>query len=448
MSKPKLVFSILIFSFFVITFRINATYESERQDIYDYKEFFDELYPEEETEESCSTIGTVYAECSGVSVNGKTYSLEDYVAGVLYAEFHTAIDNEEMGKAAAIAVRSYTLGHTNNCSSSIGSSSYEQNFVQESSGVVNLELYKKYAESTAGQVLTYNGNIIEAPYFAFSQGECQSTFTQNGTTMCKASLETWFGSGEYHDIVVPYDALPSGVLGAHYKGMAVWAAVYQAEKEGYNHEKLLKTYYGEKTEISKLTSSGENNNSNAQKLSYTCDDTDGGLSSASADGFKKRTAQPNSSNKFYFSNDNILYSAGYTGQCTWYAYGRANEILSNAESSLKWTVASNAGNWYDDNKAYGSKGFKSSTDVNNPKVGAIIVWTDNGTSAGCSGCGHVGVVEAVNSDNTIDITEANISGIKSSSNPYGWQYVKNMSLSEVKSRWGGYSFIAYIYIVE
>lgn len=415
---------------------IYADYEIEREDVYDYKEFFEELYPSEKESSSCTTLGTVYAECSGVTVNGTTYSLEDYVAGVLYAEFHTAINNEEMGKAAAIVIRSYTLKHTNNCSNTIGSSSYEQNFVAESSGVVDMDTYKKYAQDTAGVVINDSSGIVEAVYFAMTAGNCDSVV--NG--MCKKQLYYRYQSGGTHEISVPVSALPSGTLGSHDSGLAVWAAAYQAENEGYTTDKILKEYYGSDISISKLTSKGTGVSSSSS-LDFTCDDTDGGLSSASADGFKRRTSQPESSNKHFFSSENPVYPGENVGQCTWYSYGRASEILENAGSSLTmWGGFPNAGDWYSYNQSFGSKGFKSSTDVNKPKVGAIIVWAN-------SGAGHVGIVEAVNEDNTIDISEANIGGIKSSSNPYGWQYVSNMTISEVANRWG-YTFVGYIYILE
>lgn len=76
------------------------------------------------------------------------------------------------------------------------------------------------------------------------------------------------------------------------------------------------------------------------------------------------------------------------------------------------------------------------------------MWSNDGTNTSCPGCGHVAVVEAVNSDNTIDFSEANISGIKTSANPYGWQYVKSLPIDSVKKRWSGYSFVGYIYTVE
>lgn len=445
MKVNKIIIIMLVL--FLPTF-VYGEYELERADIYDYKRFFDDLFPSGEEEGSgdlCTTVGTLYAECNGVTVSGYgTYDLETYVTGVLTPEFGGLNDSEEMMKAAAIAVRSFTIGRTNNCKSSLSSSQDDQVFNESS---VNA----KFAKETEGIVITYKGKIITAPYSALYKENCDSVYVENGEKICKVTNETWFGSGKFYDITVPYDFIPNWSGGYHHKGMAVWAIYYYAKVKGYKAEKLLRMSYGDDIEFAKLETTGTSSNkkSSSSSSSFVCDSTDGGLVSADGSGFKKRVAQPESNNKHFFSSENLAYGTENVGQCTWYAYGRANEILETVGSKVKmWNTYPNAGDWYSHNKSYGSKGFKSSTDVNKPKNGAIIVWTDNGTSAGCSGCGHVGIVESVNSDGTIDISEANISGVRSSSNPYGWQYVKNMKISEVKSRWGGYSFIGYIYIIE
>lgn len=82
--------------------------------------------------------------------------------------------------------------------------------------------------------------------------------------------------------------------------------------------------------------------------------------------------------------------------CTWYAYGRML-MLGFKQSALN-TMLGNAGTW--DNTA-GNGAYVSGT----PQVGSIAVWEANVSGAG--NVGHVGVVEKVNSDNTILISESN-----------------------------------------
>ncbi|MDD3453414.1 MAG: CHAP domain-containing protein [Bacilli bacterium] len=169
-----------------------------------------------------------------------------------------------------------------------------------------------------------------------------------------------------------------------------------------------------------------------------------GLSSADGTGFSERISQPTRTGlgkDFYFSSSNLSYAGGYTGQCTWYAFGRANEILSTVGSNLKWNVASDAGTWYDRNLALGTLGFKSSSDYTKPKVGAIISWKRSGAA------GHVAVIEAINSDNTVVISEANVSSVKSNSNPYGWQR-KTLTLEQIQTRNKVYKFAGYIYMLD
>ena len=107
-----------------------------------------------------------------------------------------------------------------------------------------------------------------------------------------------------------------------------------------------------------------------------------------------RTSLPSYSSevgkKWYYTNNNVYYKYDYgpnlkylksrggycRGNCTWYAYGRAGEILGKTFNSA---FRRNAGLWYSINKSghyypYGSK----------PKVGAIACYSN-----------HVAVVEKI-----------------------------------------------------
>lgn len=183
-----------------------------------------------------------------------------------------------------------------------------------------------------------------------------------------------------------------------------------------------------------------------------------GLLAADATGYRIRAGMPTELGEgaeFYFTSKNRLYSK-FLGQCTWYAFGRANEILANAGSDLKWNYAGNANEWYNYNLSLGTNGFKSSRDV--PKVGAIIVW-GNGTF------GHVAIVEKVYDDGKVDYSEANATGCfidlhdmygvwpsneqlfacneqREPGNTYGFRYRKHIDPHTTPDLQG------YIYIVE
>ena len=119
-----------------------------------------------------------------------------------------------------------------------------------------------------------------------------------------------------------------------------------------------------------------------------------GIVTTNAASYTIRSSAPSKSNTYYYSSKNPFYTAGYAGQCTWYAYGRAYEILGKAPK----LCLRNAKEWYNYNKTNGYYKYGQT-----PKAGAIVCW-GNGTY------GHVGVVEKVISNTDVYISEANVDG--------------------------------------
>jgi surface antigen len=112
-----------------------------------------------------------------------------------------------------------------------------------------------------------------------------------------------------------------------------------------------------------------------------------------------------------YRQDNPLWQAGFApksvnppiyrmsnpvaqGNCTWYASGRSKELGRNASNVNRLTA--DAGNW--DDQARAARISMSKT----PSVGAIAQWE----AANNNGFGHVAVVERVNGDGTILISES------------------------------------------
>lgn len=108
-----------------------------------------------------------------------------------------------------------------------------------------------------------------------------------------------------------------------------------------------------------------------------------------------RTIAPDNSNSYYYSNKNPFYSAGHVGQCTWYAYGRAYELLGSKPS----LSTGNANEWYNYNKQYGYYPYGST-----PQIGAIACIN--------SSAGHVAVVEDIANGKPV-FSEFNVSSDKS-----------------------------------
>jgi len=357
-------------------------------------------------------------DCKTIIVAGEAWPLEDYIIGVVSGEANNSGGMEAL-KAQAIAARTYAIVRTNNCQKEIKNSQADQVFNRNFTNNA-----REAVKATEGLVLTYDGKLFLSQYDAFYTGGDYSC----NDTECSVTYKKEPGY-EVHKVSVPISRR-SQLIGGHGYGMSQVASYVMAEN-GSDFEEILKYFYSPGIEIQSLSGTTSYNS---------------GLS-AGTSGYMIRTSIPESDNSFYFSNDNLSYASGNTGQCTWYAYGRANEILFNAGSDLKWTCAVHAGQWYDCNIDNGANAFSYSDDVTKPKPGAIIVWED------VNGFGHVAVVEAVNDDGTLDYTESNIYSSKTNDNIYGWRYQSHISytntgLGTISNIWEGYNFIGYIYIVE
>lgn len=161
-------------------------------------------------------------------------------------------------------------------------------------------------------------------------------------------------------------------------------------------------------------------------------------------------------------DSNNRKSNSKTGQCIVYVEARAVEIIKSAKVGYdgisdrsKYTkIWSEAG--FGCAKyalASGSKAtkmkklFKTSTDVNKPQAGAVIVWKGGGHYDCGKGkkeeAGHVAIIENVRSDGKLEISQSNwCSG--------GCElFSKNtISLEDVKNYGGNHPFLGYIYLLQ
>ncbi len=126
----------------------------------------------------------------------------------------------------------------------------------------------------------------------------------------------------------------------------------------------------------------------------------------------------------YYTTANMFWQSGYApsstnppnpqlgsalGNCTWYAHGRLRELGYNTTQLT--ALHGNASDW--DNEASANSIVVDS----NPTVGSIAQ-TDNGAG----GLGHVAVVESVNGDGTITVTESSYSTSTSSTWNFLWRH--------------------------
>ena len=164
-----------------------------------------------------------------------------------------------------------------------------------------------------------------------------------------------------------------------------------------------------------------------------------------------RTVAPTSSDPaFTVKSDN-------RGQCVWYVQARVYEVaLELAEKGIIestqadlirskiYSVYANAGDWIGASQNI----MPTSTNINDLRAGAIIVWTKSG------GYGHVAFVEEVTSD-SVTITEG--WATNTTSCPSNWNCInfnnKTMSIDEFYNSYGphytgNYNFSGYVFPLE
>lgn len=145
--------------------------------------------------------------------------------------------------------------------------------------------------------------------------------------------------------------------------------------------------------------------------------------------FKERTYAPSLSERYYNAQDNEF--PYYTGNCTWYAYGRAYEITGK-----KPTFNGNANNFWNNRDDYAGYGG-----IDYPKVGAIACWGGN--------LGHVAVVEKVLANGNVVLSESSWGGVWY--NDYSaWgkrEYTKSEILNLKDADGNALYFQGYIYLL-
>ena len=173
------------------------------------------------------------------------------------------------------------------------------------------------------------------------------------------------------------------------------------------------------------------------------------------EGFTPRDTPPNQSNS---SDDNFWWSGSGTskslyGQCTWYVKGRVNEIMASIDSDIRIDSFPDAKNWISDPRIVGGLRFSTSTDINTPKIGAVIVWGGSGSNS----FGHVAVIENIyeeNGETHVVFSHANtsmpgalpISGTISSPAKGTWA-LEDSTISAIQNR-NGMNFLGYVYTIN
>lgn len=196
--------------------------------------------------------------------------------------------------------------------------------------------------------------------------------------------------------------------------------------------------------------SNSSSGKSASSKSLVCDPDNNGQY-VTVDGIKFSTKNYNIEGTSQGLGKSFDLTAGNVSQCPWYAKYRAIEIVesSSLSSDLKEKAKSvllstfgNGNDWYGGKNSTLSY-FKYSSDINKAKPGSIISWERN-----THNMGHVGIVENVNSDGSLVISEGwNMGGPYAADIPSNIKVITTTyTLDEVRNYRGGGTFIGYTYL--
>ncbi len=118
--------------------------------------------------------------------------------------------------------------------------------------------------------------------------------------------------------------------------------------------------------------------------------------------YNPRLSAPSSSDKnwVHYTDNGYNYCIMIDGtstlpNCVGYAWGRWREVLDKYHNLSR----GNAENWWGNT----GDGYERGT---TPKIGAVICWRKGVAGVSSDGAGHVGIVEKINSDGTITISNS------------------------------------------
>ena len=370
-----------------------------------------------------------------------TVSLKEYVTGVVYREIHAGINpmSEETIKANLVAIKSYTLGRRtaiekngkyyinmrNNtddqvyCNLDKGCQHYssygEINLLNPAPSDVKELLYRLYDETFDEYVYNTSNNKFIGAY-TDTKGTCVSI---GAPTNCMSQT----------------DSITMGNNGNDYKA-------------------ILASFYNDNAGLLNLSQS------TVSTGAYACSQTTymgGGKYSSNAPRYDN--------SRDFFSNINYNYflpqSYTYYGECTWYAKGRAIEIMANSNIPDELRnkridflrgMLGNGADWYNNPS---NELFSKSTDLYAAKPGSIISWMGGNVQCYESPmglCGHVGIIEDVEYDSNGKAKRVLLSegwnGTGNAANAsYAYRWLDMESLRRYSTR-STYYFNGYVYLLD
>lgn len=145
----------------------------------------------QQTEPAPELVPAGITVCIGEESDRVSMDMEQYLVGVVLAEMPASFEPEAL-KAQAVAARTYTSkaiqtggkhGDGSLCVESTCCQAYmdEETFLSRGGTQTDLNKVRKAVWSTAGQVMIYEGALIEATYFSCSGGRTENAVEVWGT---------------------------------------------------------------------------------------------------------------------------------------------------------------------------------------------------------------------------------------------------------------------------
>lgn len=264
MSKKKRLFICLLMIVSVISFigveafdynyefvnQGNKTpVELKRDEIYRLNEMYDYLLDTSSTIPLMNYSGA----CSTVTVEGfGTFTLDEYVAGVLKAEVGVYSKYPEYLKAQAIAIRSFVIaskGESQTCN--VGSGEYFQVFTNVSRDNAADQKYFEAAEATSGMVVMRNGKVALTQYMSYPNPNYSYDVGGKWTVKLQkynddpSTAWTWVGTKSKNEIQGELGYYAGGVSSGsnHHYGMSQTVGAWLGH-QGYTYEEIINTFYG------------------------------------------------------------------------------------------------------------------------------------------------------------------------------------------------------------
>lgn len=243
-----------------------------------------------------------------------------------------------------------------------------------------------YSENDGQTVITWTGNILYAVPENIIYEINNAVTNTNGKVFTDGEYIKYL---DYTDVIINENNKDTGINLSQALSLA---------NEGKTLEEIYLTFYSDKYKIDIVVKPGLVN----------------------TDGFSMRVSKPefygfndSRNNPFYYSNANAEYP-NLMGECVWYSFGRANEILNSIGSSNKWSYWGNGGSFCDSNNVNKYQ-YVTTTDYTKPVPGSIVSWKN-------SSYGHVAIIENVTYD-----SQGNVIGVSITEGGMGLGYYSRSS---------------------